>query len=425
MAAGKPGGADSRGGAGQGKGEGTRGSRDYFEALKEIKASPDSRNLWMLETREPYLYDRLSKALIQGVVPVLQEFNLAVVYCVSKPEDAAMSCLRNALSELEELPIGRQQRLVILRDVHNLPEPGLTRLTASLSNLPPSTVLLLSGHHSLVPATSGGGRPAGGGRQEQPGGEETEDRNESSTHAKEERAEGAKAYRHLLDIVAASGGLVNGTLSADQTKWNGEWIPGERTNWVKRIFREHLHLKVADDVLRLFVERVGEDMYALLHEAEKLASFKGHEQQVTQEDLRKVVSANPTHQVWELSEAIARRDAGQALQVLTEMLGLGKGGDEVFVILGYLGSHYRNLLRVKALKDRGESPAGAMRLLKARSEWKVKKDMEVAARLSEAELERTLESLLRVDQAIKTGTNGRLALEMAIVGLCEPASGSR
>lgn len=83
---------------------------------------------------------------------------------------------------------------------------------------------------------------------------------------------------------------------------------------------KRLELKMTQEVLHAFVERVGTESRQIANEIEKLAVFMGSRREVRLEDIDEVVCASRQLAVWDLADAVGERDLPRALKALRQLL---------------------------------------------------------------------------------------------------------
>ncbi|MBM3463021.1 MAG: DNA polymerase III subunit delta [Armatimonadetes bacterium] len=336
----------------------------YSQALDALTVGVKS-NLWLLVTDNTVVLRGVQDALLNAVVTDFRDFNFHRHDCERKTEAGTLIAL------CEELPMMTDRRLVWLRDVHQLSEAALKSLAAYLPTASPGTVVFMSA------------QPKASSRGEEP-------------------EEGGGGLRGFISAVQKLGTVVGGTLGGE-----------ELARFVERGFAAR-GVRIAPGVRQMFLTRVGEDASALDSEMDKIACYVGERRQVEQRDVEAITTWTPDAKIFALSDAIARKDGGEALRILGVLI---DDEQHPLAILGYLSSQFRSLLKVKALGERGESPARIASLTE-RKDYQIKKDLAATRRYSVRDLETVLEMLARADLGMKSGKDGRLLLEMLLIHLC-------
>src|SRR5258708_860769 len=91
------------------------------------------------------------------------------------------------------------------------------------------------------------------------------------------------------------------------------------TEWLARRVRAS-GAGIAPDAARLLVSGVGSDLRLLASEVDKLATYVGAGGQIGVEDVRQLASTSQQARVFDLTDALARRDRSRALALLHELL---------------------------------------------------------------------------------------------------------
>ena len=201
----------------------------------------------------------------------------------------------------------------------------------------------------------------------------------------------------------------------------------EYAAWVQEQARG-MNLKLGVAEARHLLSVVGEDPLKLENELRKLAAYMGGGEagEIHIDDIDAVVTPGLEAQIWDLTDAVGRRDAAQAFRKLEELLALGgtprrAGGassDPARSIFAALARHVELLRRACALsndvgmeqagKDLGVHPFRAKKLLEQRTTFGARSIDRATVVLAEADaalvgasslepglvLERTLARLL-------------------------------
>lgn len=154
--------------------------------------------------------------------------------------------------------------------------------------------------------------------------------------------------------------------------------PADAATWVRdRVAQEGLTIDAR--AARLVAERVGPDVARLRSDVERLVLYAAGKKAITEEDVKEVVGAATSQDVWGVTKAIERGSAGDALRELGLMMDRGA---VPYMILGQIA-------------------------------WFVRTKVP-ATRVSSA-----VEAVFRTDLAIKTSAGDpRVLLERLIVELC-------
>jgi len=166
------------------------------------------------------------------------------------------------------------------------------------------------------------------------------------------------------------------------------------------------------------VEQAGNDLNLLLRELDKLCALAGEDGEITRALIDKAATKNLEAKVFDLSKAILRRDAGQALDLLYQ---LAVQRADPIVILATLSGAYADLYRAKVAVTAGVPAESLAEDFNYKGkEWRLRNAARDAGRLSVATLRRAIEVLAKADTALKLNHSGdRILLEQTVMQLIE------
>lgn len=160
------------------------------------------------------------------------------------------------------------------------------------------------------------------------------------------------------------------------------------------------------------VDTVGRDLRRLDAESEKLATYLGAAEEITEADVAAVATETATVSVFELTDAIGERDVARALRLADKLMG---SGETPLGLVAMATRHVRALVGARALSDRGTSPE-AMAPQLGMAPWQAKNVVRQASRWQPAELAAALRGLAAVEEQMKTSpVDAGLVLERWIV----------
>ncbi|HEU5363447.1 MAG TPA: DNA polymerase III subunit delta [Gaiellaceae bacterium] len=191
--------------------------------------------------------------------------------------------------------------------------------------------------------------------------------------------------------------------------------------WIADQFKLHA-TPVEAEACRRLSELVGEDLYELAGEVEKLATWaRGDE--VTETDVEALVAPRAGSPPWNLTDAWGARDVGGVLRAAERML--DRTGDPpsrtIPRLVGSLTNHLRRARAAHRLEAGGVSPADAAARLGMKP-YPVQKLYGQIRNYSAAEIDAALIRLAQLDHALKGGSRlaGELELERALVEITQP-----
>ncbi len=167
--------------------------------------------------------------------------------------------------------------------------------------------------------------------------------------------------------------------------------------------------KIASDAAELLLAYRGADLAALDGEMEKLSLYLADREQITVEDIEKLVTATTGPGAFALTNAISAGDTAAALRALGGAL--TRRGEE-FRVLGMIAWGLRRALSASQQLARNQEPTLRMPPAQARV---------FRAMLHRRPLEvinKDFRKLLAADLAMKTGTSPSTALQELVIALC-------
>ncbi len=109
------------------------------------------------------------------------------------------------------------------------------------------------------------------------------------------------------------------------------------------------------DALQALVGAVGQDLWKLAQEIDKLAAYAWDRspRAITAPDVRELVHAQVPVNIFDFVDALGQKQTRRALELLHNHL---DAGEEPLYLLSMMVYQFRNLLKVKSLLDAGRSP---------------------------------------------------------------------
>lgn len=186
--------------------------------------------------------------------------------------------------------------------------------------------------------------------------------------------------------------------------------------WIARHFRA-LGKQIAPELCTYLLQQCGLSMTSLDGEIQKICAFSGAET-VVRADIDAVVEPTLDAVVFQLTDALAQRDFGAALERLQVLL---KMQTEVIPIVAAVGAQMRRLNAAKILQAEGKG-AQELASLCGIAPYAAGKTMTLSRRFSERFCRQAMLLCCQTDYQIKTSydTPERLA-EMLILSLAEEA----
>jgi len=275
-------------------------------------------------------------------------------YSVHGPEN-----LENLMDSLTTMPFLSEKRVVLVREIQDLPERFFDTVLSYLKNPSKTSVLVLSSDASF------------------------------------------KKNKHYHSL----SGLVK-VIKADK--------PDAATAklWIKTFFDKQ-EVKITPAAVDLIIELKGDDTTGIKMELDKLAAFSGRAE-ITEEHVRQLVGRSVTESVFKLVDAVNKRDAKWAFRVLDDLYDQKKQPQE---IIGYLCWYLRMMQKAGLLKSGGVSETDIPAQL-GHKPFYGRRLVRESGKYPAERIRQWLSLLLEADRDIKTGRReGRVAVEMLVTSL--------
>lgn len=219
-------------------------------------------------------------------------------------------------------------------------------------------------------------------------------------------------------------------------------VPGSRDlpEWIVEEARRRGKI-LPPRAAQVFLATVGSAVDSMLSELDKLVTYVGPEYpEITSDDVLAIVSGEQEGSIFDLVDAIGRRDARAALTTLAVVLPAQAPQGSAMPILAMISRQLRLIWQARALNAASQSLEDGKRVdadfaarLPAEHNFHdttrgrgflVRKYVEQARSFSDAQLARALTRVYETDLALKGQSDARvddrLALETLIVSLCRP-----
>lgn len=156
--------------------------------------------------------------------------------------------------------------------------------------------------------------------------------------------------------------------------------------------------RIAPDAVSALLSATGGDRWRAQREIEKLTSFAPEGARITRDMVLELVAGGDTD-VFALTDALARKQAGSALVAVNKLL----VSEHALKVLAAVVTIMRNWLKLKVLAEQGLNAGAIAQATGARSDFKVRKDLEAIRPWKAHELERALGVLGELDGGMKSG----------------------
>ncbi len=172
------------------------------------------------------------------------------------------------------------------------------------------------------------------------------------------------------------------------------------------------HKKIRKSTAQYLLEKVGTDMENLSRELQKVFAYALDETEITTADIDAVCTGQLTNKIFDMVDAVAKKQQKQALAYYEDLLALK---EPPMRILYLLTRQYRQLLMTRDLMSQGKSKAEIAKSLKV-PVFAAAKDMDQCRLYSKRQLRLILEDAAQMEEAVKTGRmEDRMSVELFIV----------
>lgn len=321
-----------------------------MKSLNEDLKTGQFKQIYLLYGQEAYLKKQYKERFVKAMIPEGDTMNFASYE--GKNTDA-----KEVIDLAETLPFFAERRLIVFEDTGFFKNAG-AELAEYIPDMPETTYFIFI-------------------------------ENEVDKRSR------------LYKAVKAKGHIVELTVQDENTL--RKWVAG-------LVKKEKKQMSQQD--IAYFLNKVGTDMENITKELEKLFCYALDRETLTREDVDAVCVTQITSHIFEMVNAVARKDQRRALDLYYELLALK---EPPMRILFLMIREYRILFHVKALVQQGyarkeiASKAGLHPYAAGRY-------MDEAKRFGMKELRAVMEEGADIEQRVKTGLlTDNLAVELFIV----------
>lgn len=327
---------------------------DPQKLYKDLEAKK-FQSIYFLYGDEPYL---LNQCALRFKFAVLDESNFDFNYSVYYASEALLDNIKDSV---ETLPVFCQQRLVILKNAHDLKDSEWSQLQVLIDNPVNSTVFVILA---------------------------------------ERIDKRKKAIKSLIDKAYC----------VEFKKPFENQIP----QWISHLCL-NVNLKISMDAIHRLHRLVGNNLSELENQIFKIQDYIGPRQAIELSDVNAVVSFSREESVFDFTKAIGQKDRVKALEQLVSLM--DQGQNEVGIV-ALLSRHMRILLIVRTGLDQGVGGAKLASLAQIPSYF-IESYCEQAREWTIRKIEDSLAVLFETDKALKTSPiSSHIWLENMVLKSC-------
>jgi len=172
--------------------------------------------------------------------------------------------------------------------------------------------------------------------------------------------------------------------------------------------------EITPDAVELFIGYAGGSLRILNNEVEKLFTYVEEKKQITLEDVRAVVGASKTYNVFELQKAIGAKNLELAVEIAEKML---QAGESEQLILTMLTRYFTILWRLLELRSRTRDQNEMARGVGI-TPFFLNEYLAALSRYPMTHLRNAFESLLQTDLMLKTSNiPSEVVLELLLISV--------
>lgn len=315
--------------------------------------------LILLYGQESFFIDEGSKAISEAVVmPENRDFNLAQFHGKDfKPHEV--------VEQARTFPVFAEQRLVIVKNLHEASTAQLDGLVEYIEEPVPETVLLLT-------------------------------------------AEKIDARRKIFQLLKKTGAVF------EFKKIYDNQLPAFVRDMAKRA-----NVTLTNEGLKLFCKRVGTNLTEVQGELEKLVGYLGERDLADESDVAAIVSDTRIESVFDLTDALGQGDRSTALQLLDRLLAEGQAP---LMILAMMTRHFRQMWKITELTAQNIAQNELPRKVGV-SPYFLKGLINQAKRFDNYKYRQVFQLFLSTDLALKSsGSEPKMHLEKLVLDIAALAT---
>ena len=179
---------------------------------------------------------------------------------------------------------------------------------------------------------------------------------------------------------------------------------------IKNLFEDY---KISNDLINLLIDRVGNDIYTLENEIQKIKLYKDNDKIITKEDILSLTNKNINTDIFNLIEHIINKDIDNAYYEYKEIIKL----EEPIKIMIMLSNQFRIIYQAKELFKKGYTEGEIASIINIHP-YRIKLALNKSRNYDTKSILKLLYQLSNMDIEIKTGKiEPSIALELFILNL--------
>jgi len=167
--------------------------------------------------------------------------------------------------------------------------------------------------------------------------------------------------------------------------------------WIKKEFQK-MNREIDPGAIEKLIFCVGNDLWQLNNEIKKLVTYKKRGK-ILPEDISSIVSLNFNASIFDIIEAIAKKNKKRALKLIYSYL---ERGEKILPLISVLKFQWRALLVIKDLLEKGKKQREIISLLSFHPFF-IQKTIKLAKNFRFQELKKLYQKIFEMDLKIKLG----------------------
>lgn len=173
-------------------------------------------------------------------------------------------------------------------------------------------------------------------------------------------------------------------------------------DWIADWARHSHHKNIEPQAAQILSQLVGQDLQLLSTEIEKLCTFVDTRENITIDDVKKISGSYRDYSVFELKDAVIKRDLESALTIMEQMLlKSNNNAGEIFKTVGFFYNVFGNIWQISRLTEKGLSKQQVQDSLGIKNTFVFNAQWAEASRFHLSEMPQIFEALLDADRAAK------------------------
>jgi|GEM_PF-3182679 len=175
---------------------------------------------------------------------------------------------------------------------------------------------------------------------------------------------------------------------------------------------------IRPDAVYHLTSKVGHNLGLLDVELEKLIAHTKTGGHITKVDIDNLITQNTFSKIYHLSDFISKRNLKESISMV-EALAKEEGDEFIYTVLGYLNKHFKILLSIKTMLEKGAPVNKISSALGIRQEYYFKNCLKQAGNFTTDELVKFFDYFQKADFNIKNSQDPILTLELMLTSMCK------